>query len=136
MEQQANKHSPKVDEELKHELEQTLAGGRQSHVEEWRQAEPSGEDQPELSRTPEGSLEEGTPPGLDLADVERRSQLASYLGKNIWPADRDALIAHAEEGSAPDAVLNELRRLPSGREFVNTQEVWASLGHSVEEHRT
>jgi hypothetical protein len=136
MEQQANKVSPMVDDELKHELSHTLAGGRQSHVEEWRQTEASGEDQPAVSHTPEAPFEEGTPPGLELADVERRSQLASYLGKNIWPADRDALIAHAEEGAAPDAVMNELRRLPSGQEFVNTQDVWSTLGHSIETHRT
>jgi hypothetical protein len=32
--------------------------------------------------------------------------------------------------------MNELRRLPSGQEFVNTQDVWSTLGHSIETHRT
>lgn len=136
MEQQANKHSPHVDEELKHELSQTLSGGRQSHPEEWRQIEPSGEDQPQVRLAPEGGLQEGTPAGLDLADVERRAETATYLGKEIWPANRDTLVLHAAERAAPDRVLDDLRRLPSDRMFVNLSEAWATLGHTVEEHRT
>ena len=39
--------------------------------------------------------QEGTPTGIDNADVERRSQIAEAIGKEVWPADRDALVAKA-----------------------------------------
>ena len=64
-----------------------------------------------------------TAPGTDQADIERRAALAEALGKEIWPADRDRLVAKAEESTAPDRVLADLRRLPGGQEFGNVQEV-------------
>ena len=40
----------------------------------------------------------GTPSGTDPADIERRAALAEVLGKEVWPADRDALVAEAALG--------------------------------------
>ena len=134
--EQSDKHNGRVDDDIKHELSGMLASGQQSHVEEWRQTEPSGEDQPPVERAPASPDEVGTPAGLDLADVERRSQLASYLGKELWPADRDALEAHASQADAPDWVIDELRRLPTGQTFRNVSEAWSTLGHTVEQHRS
>src|SRR3954454_621691 len=133
--EQSDKHAGRVDDDLKHELSGMMTSGQQTHVEEWRQVEPSGEDQPPVDRAPEGPDVVGTPEGLDLADVERRSELASYLGKEVWPGDRDALLAHARQASAPDWVMAELQRLPSRRTFVNVNDAWSSLGHTVEQHR-
>jgi hypothetical protein len=42
----------------------------------------------------------GTPPGTDPADIERRAALSEALGKEVWPADRDTLVAKAQEGNA------------------------------------
>src|SRR4051812_32831383 len=98
--EQSDKHTGRVDDDIKHELAGMMTSGQQTHVEEWRQVEPSGEDEPAVDRAPEGPDVIGTPPGLDLEDVERRSQLASYLGKEVWPADRDALLARADEANA------------------------------------
>ena len=50
--------------------------------------------------------QEGTPAGIDNADVERRSQIAEALGKEVWPADRDALVAKAHESNARDDVVS------------------------------
>ena len=77
----------------------------------------------------------GTPAGTDPVDIERRAALAEVLGKEVWPADRDALVAKAEEGNAPDAVLGQLRRLPAGQEFANVQDVAQALGLGTEEQR-
>ena len=76
-----------------------------------------------------------TPPGTDERDIERRAALSEVLGKEVWPADRDTLVAKAQEGNAPDAVLGQLRRLPEGRQFQNVQEVASALGLGTEQQR-
>ena len=53
----------------------------------------------------------------------------------MWPADRDTLVAKAEETNAPDNVLAQLRRLPAGTEFTNVQEVAQALGLGTEQQR-
>ena len=77
----------------------------------------------------------GTPAGTDPADIERRAALAEVLGKEVWPADRDTLVAKASEANAPDGVLAQLRRLPEGQQFTNVQEVAAALGMGTEQQR-
>jgi len=77
----------------------------------------------------------GTPAGTDPADIERRAALAEVLGKEVWPADRDTLVAKASEADAPDGVLAQLRRLPEGQEFANVQDVAQALGLGTEQQR-
>ena len=76
-----------------------------------------------------------TAPGTDQADLDRRAALAEHLGKEVWPADRDTLVAKAEEGNAPGSVLADLRRLPAGQEFTNVQDVARALGLGTEQQR-
>ena len=76
-----------------------------------------------------------TAPGTSTGDVEHRAALAEALGKEVWPADKDALVAKAQEGNAPDRVLSDLRRLPSGQQFANVQEVARALGIGTEQER-
>ena len=76
-----------------------------------------------------------TSPGTDQADIERRAALAEALGKEVWPADRDTLVAKAQEANATDAVLGQLRRLPEGQQFTNVQEVAQALGLGTEQQR-
>ena len=76
-----------------------------------------------------------TSPGIDQADVDRRAALAESLGKEIWPADKQALLDKAQEGPAPDRVLSDLRRLPEGQQFENVQEVARALGLGTEQQR-
>ncbi len=77
-----------------------------------------------------------TSPGTDEGDIERRSALAEYLGKEVWPADRDQLIAKAQEdATVPDRVLADLRRLPEGEQFENVQDVARALGIGTEQQR-
>ena len=76
-----------------------------------------------------------TAPGTDQADLDRRAALAEHLGKEVWPADRDTLVAKAEEAGAPGSVLADLRRLPAGQEFANVQDVARALGLGTEQQR-
>jgi hypothetical protein len=77
----------------------------------------------------------GTPPGTDEGDIERRAALSEALGKEVWPADRDTLVAKAQEGNGTDDVLGQLRRLPEGRRFENVQDVARALGLGTEQER-
>jgi hypothetical protein len=74
-----------------------------------------------------------TAPGTDQADLDRR--VAEHLGKEVWPAGRDELVARATENNAPDGVLADLRRLPEGEQFENVQEVARALGLGTEQQR-
>jgi hypothetical protein len=77
-----------------------------------------------------------TPPGTSEGDVERRAALAEALGKEVWPADKDALLAKAQEDAGtPDRVLADLRRLPDGQRFENVQDVARALGIGTEQRR-
>jgi hypothetical protein len=76
-----------------------------------------------------------TPAGTDPGDIERRAALAEVLGKEVWPADKDALIARAEEANADDVVLGQLRRLPAAQEYANIQDVAEALGLGTEQQR-
>jgi hypothetical protein len=76
-----------------------------------------------------------TPAGTDQGDIERRAALAEVLGKEVWPADRDALVTKAQETDAPDDVLGQLRRLPEGQQFENVQDVAQALGLGTEQQR-
>ena len=76
-----------------------------------------------------------TPSGTDQGDIERRAALAEALGKEVWPADRDTLVAKAEEANVSDRVLADLRRLPSGQQFANVQDVARALGIGTEQER-
>lgn len=135
MEQASNKHGSIVDDEMKAETRGLEQADRGTRAEEWRDPEPSGEDQPDTDRVPHGTFTGGTPDGMTEDDVARRSRLASTLDRSTWPANRQRLIEDARSNQAPDWVLDELSRLPDGKEFANVQDVWATLGHGVEEHR-
>ncbi|MEU2348859.1 DUF2795 domain-containing protein [Modestobacter sp. NPDC049651] len=76
-----------------------------------------------------------TPPGTNTGDIERRAAIAEALGKEVWPADRDALVAKAQESNAPDGVLSALDRLPAHRQFENVQDVAEALGLGTEQQR-
>jgi hypothetical protein len=77
----------------------------------------------------------GTPAGTDPRDIDRRAALAEVLGKEVWPADRDALLAKAQESTAPDEILAQLQRLPADEQFDNIQDVARALGLGTEQQR-
>jgi hypothetical protein len=128
----SDKHNPKLDDQLKHETEGLVRGGHGTHAEKWREPEPSGEDQPQSDFAPHATLTGGTPEGMTPDDVEGRAELAAYLAKAPYPAVREQLIDAALDRQAPDRVVDVVRRLPSGRQFANVNEVWSAAGGHVE----
>ncbi len=136
MERGSDKHGRRLDEAMKGETDGMMRAGRDTHAEEWKSSEPSGEDEPDVDRSPHGTLVGGVPPGMTPDDVEGRTELATYVHRSVFPCGRDGLVADAVANSAPERVLEELRRLPDGaREYENVSEVWTALGHGVETSR-
>jgi len=135
VERGSDKHSPMVDDQLKHETEGLVRAGRSTHAEEWKDAEPSGEDQPDADLAPSGTLVGGTPEGMEPDDVEGRAELAGYIGKDAYPLLREQILDLVIDGQAPTRVVDLVRRLPSGTQFTNINEVWTALGGHVESTR-
>jgi len=134
--ERGTKHSPNVDNEMKHETEGLVRSGHSTRAEEWNDPEPSGEDQPDVDRAPDRTLVGGTPDGMTAGDIEQRAELGTYLGKRIYPAVRAQLIERAIDASAPDRVIALVKNLPSDREYHNLNEVWTALGGHVEQRRS
>ena len=133
MERGSDKHGPRVDDELDRETRSLQQGAPvESRVEEHREQEGPGEDQP----TPDARLSGGraTAASLDLDDAEARADIARFLTPSAFPADREALLADAEGNHAPATVVERLQALPAGRAYENVQDIWGALGGTVE-HR-
>jgi hypothetical protein len=133
MERGSDKVSPRRDDALKHDTEGLVRGGHGTHAEEWKGSEPSGEDQPDADLSPEGTLAGGTPEGIDEDEVAERSELATYVGRGAYPADRARLLEVVRGAQAPDHVVAIVAELPEGREFENLQDVWTALGGGHEQ---
>jgi hypothetical protein len=111
MERGSSKHSPRVDDQMAGEVSGTVTGLAGGRAEEWKMAEPSGEDQPSVDRIP------------DQDDPNDFSRFGRYVGR-VLPGDRDAVLASAQNLEAPDDILERIRQLPPGRTFQNLKEVW------------
>ncbi len=134
MERGSDKHSARMDDAMSVEVDGLIRAGHDNRS-DWNSPEPSGEDQPDVDRVPDGTRSGGVPEGMTEQDVEQRSEIASYLGR-VWPATTEQLVFVARENDAPDAVLAALEGLPSGRLFASMQEVWDTVsGGHVETHR-
>jgi uncharacterized protein DUF2795 len=131
LERGSDKHSPRVDEELEHETRSLEQGAPvESRVEEHREQEGPGDDQP----TPSALLTGGGTGSLDLDDAEARSDIARFIDPSTFPADREGLLDNAEANNAPPTVLERLQALPAGRTYQALPDVWSALGGTVE-HR-
>jgi hypothetical protein len=137
MERQSNLHSPRIDDEMEHEVESLLRGAPvESRIDESRVKEDAGEGEPVpqslVTELPDAEAGDEAGGGLSHGDVAARSELAIHLRPSIFPATRDDVLACAEEEHAPEHVVGQLRVLPDG-EFGNVQEVWEALGGKREE---
>jgi hypothetical protein len=127
MQRGSDRHGQRLDEELGREAAGVRTGSSATHAEEDHSAEPSGEDQPDVERAPEGTMGGGASEGLTAEQVEQRSEIARWLDRSHYPAVREVLIGDAIDNHAPDAVIAALKRLPSGREYANTEALWEAL---------
>lgn len=137
MERVSSKHSPRVDDNMAQDVSGLVqgpgAGG--SRVQESRQPEPAGEDQPEPKTLTAGPSRGGNPQGMSMDDVEARSRLGRFITMSALPGDRDTLVANARENQAPDDIITALEGLPEGTRYQTVSEVWAALGHKNETTR-
>ena len=138
MERGNSKHGPVRDEMLAEEVEDLVRARRDTRAHEWRSPEPPGEDIPALAVRPDGAgLRGSAPPGMTSADVEERSELARWLGRAVFPADRDEVMDHLRHYHAPDHVVDEVGRAPAGVQFASLGQLWRALhdGAHVESRR-
>jgi len=133
--ERGDKHGFRLDDQMASETEGLTRAGRSTHAEEWKDPEPSGEDQPDADLAPNATLTGGTPPGMSPDDVEGRAELATYIGKEAYPAVRAQLIELVMDRHAPERVINLVKNLPSDRQFENINDVWAAVGGNVESDR-
>lgn len=134
MDRGSDKHSARIDDGLVHDTRPLTQGGpMESRADEGRQQEGAADDEPTTDALLTGDVHPGQAQEalLDHDEAEARSRIASYLRPSVWPADRAALVACAEELHAPPDVLKELGRLPEGT-FSHTEAVWEALGGQVE----
>lgn len=130
--QRSTKHSPRVDEEMEHEIQGMLKAEHATRAEEWREAEPVAEGDPDISADPTGALVGGVPVGMTEDAVAARAELARWLTREPFPGTRDQLVETALDHRAPDAVVAELQKLPDGQTFENVGDVTRALGYPTE----
>jgi hypothetical protein len=128
MERGSDKHSPRVDDEMSQEVRGTLQGVAGARAEEWKMAEPSGEDQPKVSVVPQDDAGRGEVNGVGSPQGEAFSRFGSYIGLSALPGDREALEKSARDLLAPDDILEALQRLPADTTYRNVAEVWRAAG--------
>lgn len=128
----STKHSPRLDEELEHEMQGMLKAERATRAHEWREVEPAAEGEPDVTADPEGTLVGGVPVGTTEDAVVARAELARWLDRADFPSTGPALVEAALDHRAPDAVVDDLRRLPEGETFERIGDVVRALGYPTE----
>jgi Protein of unknown function (DUF2795) len=122
----SDKHGPRVDEQMQHDTAALVHGrGGDSRVEEFRDQEGPAEGEPEVG---EISRDTPLPGGMDDDALRQRADIARHLNRDVFPGDRDALVASANENFAPAWVVERLGSLPGDRRFETVEEVWETLG--------
>jgi hypothetical protein len=130
--ERSTKHSPRVDEELEHEMQGMLKGEHATRAEEWREVEPVAEGDPDVDADPSGTLVGGTPVGMDADAVVARTELARWLDRADFPSTGSQLVEAARDHRAPDAVVAELEKLPGGESYERIGDVVRALGYPTE----
>jgi hypothetical protein len=131
MERGNTKHGPAHDQEMAHETERMVRGApKPAHAEEWREPEPVEDSLPPIRRGDGANLRP------DSRDIELRSELARILTRDLFPANRAALLARLEDSDAPADLTARVAALPKGRHrFASRHDVLDALGLSSPETR-
>ena len=131
MEDETNKVSPRLDDELKHETASLTHGaGVDARSREDLRDQVDVEPPPNAADRPDIPA----PPGEKISphDADQRAELARVISEVDFPAKRSALVGAAEHNHAPGVMIGALRSLPDHRHFKNVQEVWSALGGATE----
>ena len=129
MERDSNKHGPRVDEEMKREVDSLTRGAPvDSRAEEFRASEAAADGEPRPDQVV--STNEAGTGSLTPQEVELRQDLARFLDGKIFPAAKDDILANARSNGAPDHVVTWFERLPD-RSYEGVPQVWeAGSGHT------
>lgn len=130
MERSSTTHGPRTDDQLAYEAEPLQRGTlQQPHAEERRAPEPA----PELPGA--GRSEVSGAAGSAADEVALRSEIARILTRDVFPTDRDDLLARLTDASTSVALIERTAQpLPDGR-FSTTDEVLVALGVNAPELR-
>jgi hypothetical protein len=128
----STKHSPREDEQLKHEVQGLVRSGRSTRAEEWRDPEPAAEGDPDVDAAPAETLTGGVPQGMSPDAVVARAELARWLVRADFPDAGAQLVEKARDHRAPDVVIDELSRLPADQVFERVGDVVRALGYPTE----
>jgi hypothetical protein len=128
----STKHSAREDDELAHEVEGMVRSGRSTHAEEWKDPEPTAEGDPDVDVSPEDTLTGGVPVGMTPDAVAARAELARWLDRHDFPSTGKKLVEAARDHRAPDAIADELARLPEDQVFERIGDVVRALGYPTE----
>jgi hypothetical protein len=132
---QSRKHAPRVDDELKRGVEGHVQGNPPGgRAEEWREPEPPAEGEPEVTAVPQPDQQVRSDADLPFTpyEIEERSRFTRYLHRGMFPADRREILRAARDAGAPDDLIEDLRRLPTGETFATPARAWAALGHAAD----
>src|SRR4051812_49850451 len=83
--ERSTKHSPRIDEELEHEVQGMMRAERATRAEEWREGEPPAGGDPHVDTHPASTPLGGTPPGDDPATPLGPAELAPWRGPPHLP---------------------------------------------------
>ena len=131
MERESDKHSPRVDDAMAHDVESLLKGAPV----ESRSQESRLQEDPDVGPGVRAEAADAPGSGISMVAAEHRAELARHLAVARFPAGRDALLAAAADGPSQE-VLSALRSLPEGETYPNVQAVWVALGGEAEEPHT
>jgi len=117
MERGNTKHGPAHDQQMAREAEGMVRGAaQQPPVEEWRETEPVENAIPPPRRGPQDPA------------VAERSELARAMSRDVFPANREALLRRLADSDAPAGLTDKVARLPSDRTFSGVHDVLTALG--------
>ncbi|MEV6970235.1 DUF2795 domain-containing protein [Hamadaea sp. NPDC051192] len=133
MERGSSKHGPQLDDEMARETRVLTQGSGGGRTEEWREAEPAGDGQPEPNWALEGSIDVAEGDETDADRRDWRARLGSFLHKSDFPAGREDLVNTAQAENAPPEVLAALEKLPVDGRYANARELWGALGLRIDE---
>lgn len=134
MERTTDKHSPRIDDAMEHDVQSLVDGrGGESRAQESRVAEDEGDSNPGARW--DDHDDQGI--GVSRTTADERAELARFVASVQWPATREDLVGAAAGDNATDRVMELLGRLPHGPDtYENVQAVWKALGGDVEDGHT
>jgi hypothetical protein len=128
IERGSDKHSPRLDDQLEHDVRSLVQGGVEARAEEFREQEGPADGEP----TPDERIT-ALDGGADA--LSERADLARRLRPSTFPARPEQLAVVAREEGAPDDLVDRIRALPD-RLYDTVAEVWEAMGGDVESRTT